>query len=220
METRSPEWNLREALKLYLVMGMEGYGSRSALDIAREALQGGVTMLQLREKDAPLRDVLEFGRELRELCRSFQVPFIVNDRVDVAVLLDADGVHVGQDDLPGLEARRLLPQGKWIGVSAGSMEEARWAVEQGADYLGVGPIYSTATKLDAGEAVGTALVTELIGAYALPLVGIGGIGPANAAAVVEAGADGIAVVSAITRQEAPEKAATSLLKVVASAIRR
>jgi thiamine-phosphate pyrophosphorylase len=208
---------LREMLSLYLVMSLDPYEGRSALEIAREAIDGGVTVIQLREKDRPLRDVLPEARELRALCQERNVPFIVNDRVDVALLLDADGVHVGQDDLPATEVRRLIGPGKIIGVSAGSLEEARWAVEQGAEYLGVGPIYATATKLDAGEAVGTALIEELAKTYGLPMVGIGGIGRGNAGAVIRAGADGIAVVSAITRQADPKAAAAALCDAIDAA---
>lgn len=208
---------LRELLSLYLVMSLDPYEGRSALQIAREAIDGGVTVIQLREKDRPLRDVIPEAMELRALCRERNVPFIVNDRVDVALLLDADGVHVGQDDLPASDVRRLIGPGKIIGVSAGSLEEARWAVEQGAEYLGVGPIYATATKLDAGDAVGTALIEKLAKAYGLPMVGIGGIGRDNAGAVIRAGADGIAVVSAITRQADSKAAAAALCKAIEAA---
>lgn len=205
---------LRKRLRLYLVMSLEPFGGRTAMHIAAEAVKGGVTMIQLREKDRPWRDILPEARKLRSLCRDQGVPFVVNDRVDIALLLDADGVHVGQDDLPGLEARALLGPDKFIGISAGSTEEAAWAVRQGADYLGVGPIYSTATKADAGEAVGTGLLEELAAAYGLPMVGIGGIGPGNADRVAAAGADGIAVVSAITRAAEPEAAAGALRRAV------
>lgn len=201
---------IREYLRLYLVMGLEGYAGMSALDIARAAISGGVTLIQLREKDAPLKRVLAEGRRIRELCREHAIPFVVNDRVDVALLLEADGVHVGQDDVPGSAARRLVGPGKIVGVSAGTAEEAAWAVQEGADYLGVGPIYPTGTKKDAGDAIGTGLLAKLKARYGLPLVGIGGIGAGNAAPVVQAGADGIAVVSAIARQPDPVAASRAL----------
>lgn len=202
--------DLRGMLRLYLVMDLEGFAGRSALEIASEAIEGGVTVVQLREKDAPFRRVLEEGRILRELCRERNIPFIVNDRVDVALLLDADGVHVGQDDIPGIDARRLMGPGKIVGVSASTPEEAEWAVKQGADYLGIGAVYSTATKADAGAAIGTGLIADAAAAYGLPMVGIGGISPANAAPVVAAGADGVAIVSAVTRQANPRAAAQAL----------
>lgn len=201
---------IKKLLRLYLVMGLNHIGGKSPLDIAMAAIDGGVTVIQLREKNAPLKDVLSRGAELRALCRDRNIPFIVNDRVDVALLLDADGVHVGQDDIPGLEARRLLGPGKIVGISAGTAAEAEWAVGHGADYLGIGPVYATATKADAGEAIGTELLEDLTRASGLPTVGIGGIGPANARLVAEAGADGVAVVSAITQQADPKEAARVL----------
>jgi len=208
---------IKRLLPVYLVMGLEGNGGRMALEIAQEALDGGVTLLQLREKDAPLKEVLRQGAQLRELCRKRAVPFIVNDRVDVAVLLDADGVHVGQDDIPGLEARKLLGDGKIVGISAGTMEEAEWAVSQGADYLGVGPVYVTSTKRDAGDAIGTSLISRIAERWSIPMVGIGGIQLDNAAQVVRAGADGVAVVSAIARSASPREAASALYETVVTA---
>lgn len=204
----------REQLRLYLVMSLDGFGGRSAYEIAAEAIEGGATVIQLREKERAWKDSLPEARRIRELCRAKGVPFIVNDRVDVAMVLEADGVHVGQDDLPGLEARKLLGPDPIIGISAGSAAEARWAIEQGADYLGIGAIYDTATKADAGAGIGTSLLRELKEAYGLPMVGIGGIGTPNAAEVIQAGADGIAVVSAITRNPDPRKAASELMHTI------
>lgn len=199
-------------------MGLEGHGGLSAYEIAEAALDGGVTMLQLREKNAPLPQVLEEGRRLRELCRRRGIPFLVNDRVDVALLLDADGVHVGQDDIPGSAARRLLGPDKIVGVSAGTPEEAEAALAAGPDYLGIGPVYATSTKGDAGAPIGTDLICEVSGLRPdMPIVGIGGIAASNAAAVIEAGGDGVAVVSAITKQHDPAAAAKELLAQVVAA---
>lgn len=212
------EWNgrpLREWLKLYLVMDMQSYEGRTAEEIAREAIAGGVTMIQWREKSQPLRDVLDVSWRVRALCREFGIPFVVNDRVDIALLLDADGVHVGQDDLPAPEVRRLIGQDRFVGVSAGSWEEARWALEQEADYLGVGPIYGTPTKPDAGDAIGFELLGRLKAEYpGIPRVGIGGINRTNAGLVTGAGADGVAVVSAITRSSNPQEAAAELKRLM------
>lgn len=212
------EWNgrpLREWLKLYLVMDMQCYGGRTAAEIAREAIAGGVTMIQWREKSQRLRDVLEASRQVRALCREKGIPFVVNDRVDIALLLDADGVHVGQDDLPAPEVRRLMGSDRFVGVSAGSWEEARWALEQEADYLGVGPVYGTATKPDAGDAIGFDLITRLKTEWdGIPRVGIGGINRTNAGLVTAAGADGIAVVSAITRSSSPQESAAELIRLM------
>ncbi|MEK3722044.1 thiamine phosphate synthase [Paenibacillus sp. FSL H8-0034] len=205
---------LSQDLQVYLVMGLDGFGERTALEIAQEALADGVTMIQLREKKAPLKQILEQGAELKALCRQYKVPFMVNDRIDVALLLDADGVHVGQDDIPGTEARRLLGPDKIIGISAGTMEEAEWAMSNGADYLGVGPIYSTSTKLDAGHAIGGDLIRDITARWSIPIVGIGGIDETNAIEVIRAGANGIAVVSAIYNHPDPGYAAQSLLRMV------
>ncbi|XOK58775.1 thiamine phosphate synthase [Paenibacillus elgii] len=203
--------DVRQYLSVYLVMDLSGHEGKSALDIARAALDGGVTMIQLREKKAPLARVVEEGRALRELCREYGVPFLVNDRVDLALVLDADGVHVGQDDLPGSEARKLLGQDKIIGISAGTMAEAEWAMAQGADYLGVGAVYSTLTKGDAGAPIGTGLISEIKQRWPhIGMVGIGGIDASNAAPVIQAGAAGVAVVSAIVRQSDPCSAARQL----------
>ncbi|RAV04556.1 thiamine phosphate synthase [Paenibacillus sp. YN15] len=212
------DWNgrpLREWLKLYLVMDMQSYGGRTAAEIAREAIAGGVTMIQWREKSQPLREVLEESRRLRALCREQGIPFVVNDRVDIALILDADGVHVGQDDLPAQEVRKLMGPDRFVGVSAGSWEEAQWALEQQADYLGVGPVYGTPTKPDAGEAIGFELLARLAAECGgVPRVGIGGINRTNAGLVMGAGADGIAVVSAITRSNSPLEAAAELNRLV------
>ncbi|KZE84236.1 thiamine-phosphate diphosphorylase [Paenibacillus elgii] len=207
--------DVRQYLSVYLVMDLSGHEEKSALDIARAALDGGVTMIQLREKKAPLSRVIEEGRALRELCREYGVPFLVNDRVDVALALDADGVHVGQDDLPGSEARKLLGEDKIIGISAGTMAEAERAMAEGADYLGVGAVYSTLTKGDAGEPIGTGLISEIKQRWPhTGMVGIGGIDASNAAPVVQAGADGVAVVSAIVRQSDPCSATWQLKQVI------
>ncbi len=212
------EWNgraLREWLQLYLVMDMQSYGGRTAVEIAREAIDGGVTMIQWREKTQPLRDVLQISKQVRALCRGLGIPFVVNDRVDIALLLDADGVHVGQDDLPAPEVRRLIGPDRFVGVSAGSWEEACWALEQEADYLGVGPVYGTPTKPDAGDAIGFELLGRLKAECSgIPRVGIGGINRSNAGLVTKAGADGIAVVSAITRSSNPQEAAAELKQLI------
>lgn len=188
-------------------------GGRQGMDamaIARAAVAGGVSAIQLRDKESPLADVLRVGRQLRRLCREAGVLFFVNDRVDVALLLEADGVHVGQDDLPVHEARRLLGPGKIIGASASSVEEAERSIVQGADYLGVGSIFATTSKPDAGEPVGTDLIRQIRRRWTIPLVGIGGIRADNASDVAAAGADGVAVISAIFDAPDPKGAAARL----------
>lgn len=204
-------------LPVYLVTGLETIAGRTAFETVAQALAGGVTMVQLREKEAPLSRIMREGAALRDLCRASGVPFIVNDRVDVALLLDADGVHVGQDDLPCAMARQLVGPERIVGVSAKTREEAAQAAADGADYIGVGPIFATATKRDAGDAIGMALLSFVKRELGTPQVGIGGIGAANAADVIASGADGIAVVSAITHSDDPREAAARLRSIVDAA---
>lgn len=194
------EHDLRSRLKLYLVMGSVNCAKRPA-EVLKEAIRGGVTMFQYREKGpGALRGEkkYELGAELRNLCRQSGVPFIVNDDVELALRLDADGIHIGQEDAP-VEAVRRRIGNKILGVSAHNPEEARAALEQGADYLGVGPMYPTATKPDAREVWGPSVIRTIRqGGVVAPLVGIGGISPGRALPVIEAGADGVAVISAIS----------------------
>jgi thiamine-phosphate pyrophosphorylase len=202
---------IRNALSVYLVMGIQDIKGRSAPQIAELALRGGATMLQLREKNIDIRKVLEIGKVIRQHCKDYNVPFIVNDRVDLAIVLEADGVHVGQTDLPSYEVRRLMGPDAIIGVSAGNRFEAQRAMSEGADYLGVGSIFATSTKKDAGLPVGVEWVREVRSmAEDVPIVGIGGINAENAFEVVRAGADGVAVVSAILNQSDPYAAAKKL----------
>lgn len=184
-------------LSLYVLTDKNLSRGRSHADIVRAAIAGGATAIQYREKQASTREMVESARELREIARAAGVLFIVNDRVDVAMAADADGVHVGQDDMPAGIVRKLIGPGKIIGVSAGNVPDALQAEADGADYLGVGAIYATATKADAGAPTGLAALTEIRRRVKLPIVGIGGINLGNAAAVIKAGADGISVVSAV-----------------------
>jgi thiamine-phosphate pyrophosphorylase len=174
---------------------------RSHLEIAEAAIRGGATAVQLRMKDAPAGAVLETARRIAARCREAGAAFIVNDRVDVALASGSDGVHVGQDDLPAAAARALLGAAPFLGVSAATAGEARAAARDGADYLGVGAIYATVTKADAGDAVGLARLREVAASCDLPVVGIGGITVGNAAAVIRAGAAGVAVITAVTMAE-------------------
>lgn len=205
---------LRIKLAVYYVMSLQGSIQYSAEAIVAAVLKGGITMLQLREKDAPVEEILQTGQRIKELCRAYEVPFIVNDRVDIAMLLDADGVHLGQDDIPCAQARSLLGDDKIIGASAGTYEEALRSIEDGADYLGVGPVYATATKKDAGLPIGTTLISQIRTFSNIPIVGIGGIHADNATAVTAAGGDGVAVVSAISAASDPQSAALRLAQIL------
>lgn len=202
---------------LYVVTSSELSRGRDTLEVVQAALAGGATIIQLREKHWPARKLVEVGKEIRKLTLKAGAGFIVNDRLDIALALEADGVHVGQEDLPVNVARSLLGPGKILGVSVGSVEEAIEAVAQGADYLGVGSIFATTSKADAGPPVGVELIRRIKEKVNVPIVGIGGITLSNAAQVIEAGADGVAVISAVVSADDIESAARELLKVVQAA---
>lgn len=194
--TRRGDW------RVYVITaGPEQARGRSHLEIAAAAIRGGATAIQLRMKDAPARAIVETARAIAPRCREAGVAFIVNDRVDVALVSEADGVHVGQDDLAAEDARALLGAAPFLGVSAATVDEAAAAERAGADYLGVGAVYGTGTKADAGAAIGLARISEIAASSNLPVVGIGGITIASAGAVVRAGAAGVAVITAVTMAE-------------------
>ena len=187
-------------LKLYLVTDSDILRGRDFYKSIEDALKGGVTMLQLREKDASGKEFLDKAVKLRELTRKYDVKFIINDRVDIAMLCDADGVHVGQSDIPADKVRKLLGTDKIIGVSARTVEEARTAQERGADYLGVGAMFTTTTKLDA-KAVSIEGLLEIKENVNLPIVAIGGLSLNNIEMLKQCNIDGYAVVSAILKAE-------------------
>ena len=198
-------------LRLYVVLDPAVAVGRPLPEIARRAIAGGATMLQLRDKCSTDRALLATAEALARLCQAADVAFIVNDRVDIAWAAGADGVHLGHDDLPPAAARRLLGERAIIGASAGSLDELRAVLPARPDYIGVGPMYATRTKGDAGAPVGPAMIRALRqAAPGVPLVGIGGITAHNAAAVLAAGADGVAVVSAVVGAEDVEAAARAL----------
>lgn len=176
---------------------------------AGEALAGGVDCIQLREKTLPGRALLELARRLRELTTQHQALLIVNDRPDVATLTGADGVHLGQDDLPIDAARRIVGPGKLIGLSTHSVDQATAAAEAGADYIGVGPMFPTATK-HAGPALGPDLLRDVLGAVDIPAAAIGGVNADNVGQLVEAGATRVAVSSAICAADDPRAAAQAI----------
>ncbi|HET7034520.1 MAG TPA: thiamine phosphate synthase [Thermomicrobiaceae bacterium] len=209
---------LSNALRLYVLTDRQLAGGRSEAEVVRAALAGGATAIQLRWKTGPLREALTVGRELRELCRAAGVLFVVNDRIDLALALEADGVHIGEHDLPLPETRALVGERMLVGYSPPTLVEAIQAARLGADYLGIGPVFSTRTKVDAGEPVGLKRIREVAETVTLPLVGIGGIDAENAASVIEAGADGVAVISAVVAAPDIAAAAGHLRRVVDSAL--
>jgi thiamine-phosphate pyrophosphorylase len=202
---------------LYLVTAAELSGGRSQRQIVAAAIRGGVTLVQYREKSASTRQMIEEARELCALCRAHRIPFIVNDRVDIALAVDADGVHVGQDDLPASLARQWIGPGKLLGVSVENVAQARLAVEGSADYVGASPIFTTPTKPDAPPPMGLQGLQEIARACPIPVVAIGGLNAKNVANVSRAGAAGVAVVSAIIGAEDPERAARELKRVIEAA---
>ena len=204
-------------LLLYLVTDPDLGSDRPLLQIVEAALSGGVTAVQLRDKRASPAELLELGSEMRRICRRHEAPLFVNDRADIALALAADGVHLGAEDLPPAEARRLLPPPFRVGISVAGVGEARAAEAAGADYLGVGPVFATVTKADAGAPIGVELLAEIAAAVRVPVIGIGGITAANCASVLEAGAAGVAVVSAIVTAPDPERAARQLREALEAA---
>ena len=199
---------------LYVITGDCWSKGRSLTEVAAQAIAGGAKIIQLREKELSARSLVEAGLCIRELTRKAGVPFIVNDRVDIALAVEADGVHIGQDDLPLRAVRGMLGSQKAIGVSVHTLAEAREAEREGADYLGVGPVFATGTKADAQAPVGLAMLKELKKAVRIPCVAIGGIKQENVAEVIRTGADGAAVITAVVGAEDVRAAADRLTKLI------
>ncbi len=210
---RMPASELRERLAIYYVADPE-QTDRDFLALVDDALAGGATSLQLRAKRLGGRELFALACALRNRCAAAGALFFVNDRVDVAMAADADGVHVGVHDLPLEETRRLIGDGMVLGFSPLDLTEAAGAKPRGADYAGLGPVFGTASKADAQPELGLAALADQIRAAALPSVGIGGIDAGNAASVIEAGADGVAVISAIQAAADPRRAAEALVAAV------
>lgn len=188
--------NLREALKLYVIPDSRIGAPRSIEEQAELALDGGATMIQLRDKKMSDRELYETACRLSSLCRSRGAVFVVNDRLDIALASRAHGVHLGKEDLPVSVARKIVPAGFLIGATAHSIEEGRAAEEQGADYVGIGAVFPTGTK-NVVSVIGVDGIRAIRKALSLPSVAIGGISEENAAEVLSAGVDGIAVVSSV-----------------------
>ncbi len=186
----------KETLLLYAVTDRTWTGRQSLYEQVEAALKGGVTCVQLREKNLEEEAFLQEARELKSLCSCYNVPLIINDNVRIAVACGADGVHVGQKDMDVRTVRRLAGEKMILGVSAHSVKEARKAVEDGADYLGVGAVFSTSTKTDAGRMAQEDL-RAICGAVNVPVVAIGGISQENILELARSGVDGVALVSAI-----------------------
>lgn len=183
-------------MRLYAVTDRAWIGKQSLAEQVESALRGGVTCVQLREKELDEERFLREAEEIFTLCKRYRVPFFINDNVALALRCHADGVHVGQDDMDGAEVRRLVGQEMMIGVSVHTVEEARTAAEGGADYLGVGAMFATSTKTDA-SLVTKETLRAICDAVSIPVVAIGGINKSNLLELAGTGVDGVALVSAI-----------------------
>jgi thiamine-phosphate pyrophosphorylase len=190
----------KEMMLLYAVTDRAWVGEQSLYEQVESALKGGATCIQLREKDLNDEDFLAEALDIAALCKQYGVPFIINDRVDIAIKSKADGIHVGQEDMPVAQVREKVGNDMIIGVSVSSPEEALEAVRNGADYLGVGAVFSTSTKLDV-NILSKETLSEICTAVDVPVVAIGGIGKANISQLSGTGVDGVALVSAIFSAE-------------------
>ncbi|WP_082232337.1 thiamine phosphate synthase [Halobacillus massiliensis] len=203
---------LTDQLRKYLIMGSQNC-ERPPEEILQDAIDGGITAFQFREKGPGSlsgHKKLELGQRLRELCRNHDILFIVNDDMELVEPLEADGIHVGQDDQPAEELRRLYPD-KIIGLSISNEEELKRSPVDVIDYLGAGPVYQTSTKVDAKEAVGVEWIQRVKSLYPnVPLVGIGGITQDNAKDVIRAGAEGVSFITAVTMAPDIKKAVSQL----------
>ena len=198
---------LREQMLLYAVTDRHWLNGRTLYEQVEEALKGGATFIQLREKD--LTEFLEEAKKIQQLCKKYRVPFIINDNVKLAKEIDADGVHVGQSDMEALDVRAQLGEDKIIGVSARTVEQALLAEKHGADYLGVGAVFQTGTKTDARE-VEHSVLKEICTKVDIPVVAIGGITQDNVKELSGSGINGVAVISAIFAQKDIETATAKL----------
>lgn len=204
---------MKEIRGVYLVT--EEYEKGHA-EYAKAALKAGVRVIQLREKKANSSEFLKMAKEIRRLCDGYNALFVINDRLDIALLSGADGVHVGQDDLPVKEIRKIAGREFIVGVSVASLQEAFEAQRCGAYYVSVSPIFDTSTKEDAGKGLGLEILRQIKSEIDIPVVAIGGVNRENIVDILDAGADSTAVVSAITRADNPENAARELVKIFES----
>lgn len=202
------------ALRLYLVTDQSIAGTRTLTDMVAAAVQGGVTCVQLREKHLNTRDFLAQAVRLKQLLGPHGIPLVINDRIDIALACGAEGVHLGQSDMPVEQARQLLPPEVFIGWSVETLADVTRSAALPVDYLGVSPIYASPTKSDAASPWGLEGLRQVRAATALPLVAIGGIHVGNAAELLQAGADGLAVVSALCAASDPCEAAAAFSAVM------
>ncbi|MBF0649431.1 thiamine phosphate synthase [Dysgonomonas sp. GY75] len=201
-------------LSLYLVTDRSLSLGRPLETVVEEAVRGGVTMVQLREKDASTLDFYNLAMKLKSILKSYNVPLIINDRLDIALACDAGGLHIGQSDMPYSVARKLLGKDKIIGLSVESIQDAIDANNLDVDYIGISPVFGTQTKTDTAPALGLEGIGEITRISGHPSVGIGGINLTNAQDIIQAGADGISVVSAIMSAPDPQQSARQLKEII------
>jgi thiamine-phosphate pyrophosphorylase len=201
---------MKQIGKLHILTDIVLQNRFSHVELAQLAIRGGADTIQFRQKSGSTREMIQVARDVKRVCAESGVTFMVNDRVDVAIASEADGVHLGQDDFPIPLARELLGKECIIGGSAATLEEARKCLSDGAEYVGFGPVYPTTSKDDAGPVSGISILRSVVEAIPLPIIAIGGVEAGNAAEVLEAGAHGIAVISAVCCQEDPEEATRAL----------
>lgn len=203
----------KKDLLLYAVTDRSWLGEESLYSQVEKALKGGATFIQLREKELDEEHFLKEAKEIKELCKKYRVPFVINDNVEIALAADADGVHVGQSDMEAGDVRRKLGEDKIIGVSAQTVEQAVLAQERGADYLGVGAVFHTGSKADADD-VSHEMLKAICDAVDIPVIAIGGISTDNVRRLTGSGICGVAVISAIFAKKDIENAARELKKIV------
>lgn len=207
-------------LSLYLVTDRRLSQGRTTVEIVRAAVAGGVTCVQLREKHCATREFVAEARAVRALLAGTGVHLVINDRIDVALAVGADGVHLGQTDMHIADARRIAGRSMFIGISVESLEDAIRAEAEGADYIGISPVFATTTKTDTAPPLGLHGVAAIRAAVSIPLVGIGGIDSTNAAHVIQVGCDGVAVVSAIVSAPHPARSTAELKSIIDAARKR
>lgn len=199
--------------KLYLVTDRDLLKNTDICTAVEQAIQGGVTLVQLREKDLSSLEFYNIAVEVKKVTDKYKVPLIINDRLDIALAVDAAGVHVGQSDMPALIARKLIGPNKILGVSTATVEESIEAEKNGADYVGVGAVFPTSTKLDA-RAVTVDMIKEIKESIKIPVVAIGGINENNVQSLKTANIQGVAIISAILGKEDIKKAAENLIQLI------
>ena len=208
---------MRSEWGLYVITDAGLSRGRSHAEVLRETIAGGASVVQLRDKGLTTRELVSEGQKLRSLTREMGALLIVNDRIDVALAVEADGVHVGPDDMPVALARELVGPHRILGVSAGTVAEARVAQAEGANYLGVGSVYPTRTKADAGEPIGPNGLAHIVASVSIPVVGIGGINETDVAEVITAGAKGVAIISAVVAADDVRAATRRLVERIRAA---